>query len=196
MVNNAEAEGRNGGRADGAPSDGKQSGAPADDARGEPSGAVAISETDAYDALVAIFIRNGLEFSAEEAVPTDLVKCWEALELYADAERPATAGPAAGRLIGGCVLALREGAFIIDGIAVEPEYRSHSLGKKLLELAVGEVKARGGRELFLVARAPEFFRKQGFVTVPREGAPTFFECLTCPQCNVSCFPEVMRLEIG
>ena len=97
------------------------------------------------------------------------------------------------RLIGGCVLALREGAFIIDGIAVEPEYRAHKLGKKLLELAVNEAKARGGREIFLVARAPEFFRKQGFVTVPRAGAPTFFECFGCPQYNESCFPEVMRL---
>jgi N-acetylglutamate synthase-like GNAT family acetyltransferase len=175
----------------------KQNGDPA---RGEPSGAVTISETDAYDALVEMFIRNGLEFSAEDEVPTDLVKCWEVMELFANAERSAAdppanaAPPATGRLIGGCVLALREGAFIIDGIAVEPEYRVHKLGKKLLELAVGEAKARGGREIFLVARAPEFFRKQGFVTVPRAGAPTFFECFTCPQYSVSCFPEVMRLE--
>ncbi|MDR2770562.1 MAG: GNAT family N-acetyltransferase [Clostridiales Family XIII bacterium] len=155
------------------------------DENGAPSGAVMISETVDYDALVAMFIRNGLEFSAEEEVPTDLVKCWEATELHASA--------AAGRLIGGCVLALREGAFIIDGIAVEPEYRAHKLGKKLLELAVGEAKTRGGRALFLVARAPEFFRKQGFVTVPRAGAPTFFECFSCPQYNASCFPEVMYL---
>jgi N-acetylglutamate synthase-like GNAT family acetyltransferase len=91
------------------------------------------------------------------------------------------------------VLARREGAFIIDGIAAEPEYRAHKLGKRLLAFAADEAKARGGRELFLVARAPGFFRKQGFVTVPREGAPTFFECFTCPQYNKSCFPEVMRL---
>ncbi|MDR2355063.1 MAG: GNAT family N-acetyltransferase [Clostridiales Family XIII bacterium] len=158
---------------------------------------VAIFETEAYDALVAMFIRNGLEFSADEAVPTDLVKCWEALELRVNADASGkSASPASyGRRVGGCVLALREGAFIIDGIAVEPEYRAHKLGKKLLELAVNEAKARGGRELFLVARAPEFFRKQGFVTVPRAGAPMFFECFGCPQYNESCFPEVMRLAL-
>jgi N-acetylglutamate synthase-like GNAT family acetyltransferase len=153
------------------------------DARGEPSGTVAISETDDYDALVELFIRNDLEFSVDEAVPTDLVKCWAAAEPGAP-----------GRLVGGCVLALREGAFIIDGIAAEPEYRERQLGKKLLSLAVNEAKTRGGKELFLVARAPEFFRKQGFVTIPRAGAPTFFECFACPQYNVRCFPEVMRLE--
>ncbi|MDR1574270.1 MAG: GNAT family N-acetyltransferase [Clostridiales Family XIII bacterium] len=184
---------RNDGREAGAPAGENQNGVPAGGVRGaggEPSGTVTISETDAYDALVTIFIRNGLEFSAGEALPTDLVKCWEAAEPAAGTDLHAT-----GRRIGGCVLALREGAFIIDGIAVEPEYRAHKLGKRLLSLAVSEVKARGGKELFLVARAPEFFRKQGFVTVPRAGAPTFFECFTCPQCNVSCFPEVMRLEL-
>ncbi len=51
------------------------------------------------------------------------------------------------------------------------------------------------RRLFLVARAPEFFRRNGFVTVPRQDAPNFFECLTCPQYAVSCHPEVMRIDL-
>ncbi|MDR2089238.1 MAG: GNAT family N-acetyltransferase [Clostridiales Family XIII bacterium] len=163
---------------------------------GGPSERIEISKTKAYDALVALFIRNGLEFSADEEVPTDIVKCWEAVARDAgiDAGNDAS-GESGARRIGGCVLALREGAFIIDGIAAEPEYRAHRLGTKLLALAVDETKARGGRELFLVARAPEFFRKQGFVTVSRDGAPTFFECFSCPQYNESCFPEVMRLTL-
>jgi N-acetylglutamate synthase-like GNAT family acetyltransferase len=148
---------------------------------------VKISETDGYEALVSMFIKNGLEFSAEDAVPTDVVKCWAATA------RSAGDGESGGGLVGGCVLAVREGAFIIDGIAVEPGYRALKLGKKLLETAAGEARSRGGEELFLVARAPEFFRKQGFVTIPRGEAPNFFECLTCPQYDVSCFPEVMRL---
>jgi N-acetylglutamate synthase-like GNAT family acetyltransferase len=150
---------------------------------------VGINETDDYAALVSVFIKNGLEFSEEDearaarGVPADIVKCWKAAEMPD------------GLLIGGCVLAVRETSFIIDGIAVEPEYRELKLGKKMLELAVGEAKSRGANELFLVARAPEFFRKQGFVAVLREDAPNFFECFTCPQYNISCFPEVMRLEI-
>jgi ribosomal protein S18 acetylase RimI-like enzyme len=166
------------------------------------AGAVTISETEDYGALVAMFIENGLEFSDEEGsdgypVPTDIVKCWKAEEMFADhddAPGSAGGGALAGRLIGGCVLALRESSFIIDGIAVEPGYRELRLGKKLLEIAVGEAKSRGANELFLVARAPGFFRKQGFVTIPRDGAPNFFECFTCPQYNASCFPEVMLLK--
>ena len=48
--------------------------------------------------------------------------------------------------------------------------------------------------MYLVARAPEFFRKNGFVTIPREEAPNFFECLTCPQYGKTCHPEVMKIE--
>ncbi|MDR2088655.1 MAG: GNAT family N-acetyltransferase [Clostridiales Family XIII bacterium] len=178
----------------------------------EAAGMPEISEMDDYDALVALFIRNELEFSVDDEIPTDIIKCWKAVAARADAggergarnegedkARPGGGGAASdkgeGRLVGGCVLALREGAFIIDGIAAEPEYRAQKLGSKLLGLALGEAKARGGREMFLVARAPGFFRKHGFVTVPRDGAPTFFECFGCPQYNVSCFPEVMRLAL-
>ncbi|MDR3295115.1 MAG: GNAT family N-acetyltransferase [Clostridiales Family XIII bacterium] len=141
-----------------------------------------ITITNGYESLVEMFIRNGLEFSAEDEVPTDLVRCWEARD---DAQ--------GGKLAGGCVLALREGEYIIDGIAVEPEFRGTQIGARLLEQAIEAVKNRGGKALYLVARAPGFFRKRGFAAVPREGAPTFFECFACPQYNKTCFPEVMRL---
>lgn len=140
-----------------------------------------IQATEDYEPLVSLFMRNDLEFSEEEPVPTDLVNCWKA--------------ESDGELIGGCVLALREGRYIIDGIAVEPEFRKEDVGRQLLQQAIAEVRERGGSSIFLVARAPEFFRRQGFLTVDRSDAPTFFECFTCPQYQVSCFPEVMRLSV-
>lgn len=103
--------------------------------------------------------------------------------------------PGRHRLIGGFVLAERQGEFIVDGIAVDPEYRKEKLGKALLDLGIAETRKRGGKRIFLVARAPGFFRKSGFVTVPREEAPNFFECLTCPQYGMDCHPEVMRLDL-
>ncbi|MDR3242591.1 MAG: GNAT family N-acetyltransferase [Clostridiales Family XIII bacterium] len=153
-----------------------------------------------YDSLVELFIRNGLEFSAEEEVPTEVIKCWRA------EERPAEDGKTGGRdrgqdteasgaLIGGCVLALREEEFIIDGIAVEPGYRSLKLGRDLLRMAAKEAGKRGGKRLFLVAKTPQFFRKYGFVTIASEEGPNFFECFTCPQYKRECFPEVMRLDL-
>ncbi|MDR1572105.1 MAG: GNAT family N-acetyltransferase [Clostridiales Family XIII bacterium] len=141
-----------------------------------------IVAVDRHDALVDMFIRNGLEFSADDEMPDDIiVERWEARR--------------GGRLVGGCMLALREGEYIVDGIAVEPELRGDGLGRRLLATAIEEMRARGGRTLFLVARAPGFFRSQGFVTIAREDAPGFFECFGCPQYGASCHPEVMRLDL-
>ncbi len=143
-----------------------------------------ISETEDYEKLVPFFIENELEFTEEDAeeVPTDVVKCWQ----ITDAD---------GRLVGGFVLALREGEYICDGIAIDNSLRGTGLGSELLKLGIEETVKRGGERMFLVARAPEFFRRNGFVTVPRQEAPNFFECLTCPQYGISCHPEVMRFDI-
>lgn len=152
---------------------------------------IQIAETEDYDALVELFVKNELEFSVNDEVPTDLVKLWKA----ETTQVTSTTDSKKNTLIGGCVLALREEEYIIDGIAVEPEFRAEKLGQTLLQLAIKEVKSRGGKWLYLVARAPEFFRKQGFITIEREDAPNFFECLTCLQYGKNCFPEVMKLEI-
>lgn len=158
-----------------------------------------IATTDDYERLVPFFVANDLEFPDEEdyEVPTDLVQCWKVTE----GAQPEPDEDSAEyktdhyRLIGGFVLAERQGEFIVDGIAVDPEYRKEKLGKALLDLGIAETRKRGGKRIFLVARAPGFFRKSGFVTVPREEAPNFFECLTCPQYGVDCHPEVMRLDL-
>lgn len=141
-----------------------------------------ISE-DRYDELIPFFIENDLEFSEEEPVPTDLIKGWELIRNQDQ------------RLIGACVLAKRQEEYIIDGIAVDEEFRHIKAGKLLLDQAISEVKKRGGRSIYLVARAPEFFKKAGFKVAPKEDSPNFFECLTCPQYQVSCFPEIMKLEV-
>ena len=143
-----------------------------------------IRETEEYEKLVPFFIENELEFTEEDAeeVPTDLVKCWQ----ITDEE---------DKLVGAFVLARREGEYICDGIAIDARLRGTGLGGELLALGIEETRARGGERMFLVARAPEFFRKNGFVTVPRQEAPNFFECLTCPQYGITCHPEVMRIDL-
>lgn len=158
-----------------------------------------IAATDDYERLVPFFVANDLEFPDEEdyEVPTDLVQCWKVIEGAQPEpdEDSAEYKTDRHRLIGGFVLAERQGEFIVDGIAVDPEYRKEKLGKALLDLGIAETRKRSGKRIFLVARAPGFFRKSGFVTVPREEAPNFFECLTCPQYGVDCHPEVMRLDL-
>lgn len=140
-----------------------------------------VKPTEDYEGLVPFFIENGLEFSEDDPVPTDLVKCWKAEE--------------DGELIGGFVLARRENEFICDGIAVRPDRRKMELGRMMLRLGIEETIKNGGDRMYLVARAPGFFRKEGFETVEREDAPNFFECLTCPQYGKTCHPEVMVKQL-
>ena len=145
-----------------------------------------VIKTDDYEGLVKFFTANGLEESDEDPVETEILNCWEIVD---ESKTPA-------KRIGGIVLSKRQGEFIIDGIAVDSEYRKQKIGKSLLDTAIAEVKERSGTAIFLVARAPGFFRTQGFTNVPKENAPLFFECLTCPQFEVSCHPEVMKLSLG
>lgn len=141
---------------------------------------IEIRTTDDYEKLVPFFIENELEFSEDEPVPTDIVRCWEVVD--------------GDRLIGGFVLAKRDNEFICDGIAVDPEYRNTEIGRKLLKLGIEETIKEGGHSMYLVARAPGFFRKEGFEEVSEEDAPNFFECLTCPQYGKTCYPEIMKKE--
>ena len=132
--------------------------------------------------LDRFFIENGLEYSDEHPVSTDRIKMWEATG-------------SDGSLAGGLALAVRQGEYIIDGIAVDEKVRGRNVGGQLLSLAVSESQARGAKRIYLVARAPGFFRHFGFKTVERDEAPEFFECLTCPQYGISCHPEVMCLSL-
>jgi N-acetylglutamate synthase-like GNAT family acetyltransferase len=145
---------------------------------------IQIYETDDLAPLVRFFIENELEFESEDDYSFDeILKAWRADDT------------SDGRLLGGCVLALREGRFICDGIATDPSVRGEHLGEALLKQLIDEVRARSGTEVYLVARAPGFFAKYGFEVVSRADAPNFFECFSCLQYGVSCHPEVMRLTL-
>ncbi len=143
---------------------------------------IKITVTDDMDTLNDFFEANDLEISDAEPVETNVIKAWRA-----DDEN--------GNLVGGVCLAYREGDYIIDGIAVDQSLRGQRMGEKLLGLAIDQVKSLGGKKLFLVARAPGFFKTQGFNIVSEKDAPLFFECADCPQYKVDCFPEIMLLEV-
>ncbi|MBP3816300.1 MAG: GNAT family N-acetyltransferase [Firmicutes bacterium] len=138
--------------------------------------------TEEYERLVKFFVENQLEFDGDEEVDTDIIRCYK----IEDNE---------GSLIGAAVLAKREEKYIVDGIAVHNDYRKEGLGKKLLDRLIKDTKDLGGNEIYLVARAPGFFRTQGFSNVNPDSAPNFFECKYCPQYKVSCHPEIMNILI-
>ena len=141
-----------------------------------------MKSTDEYERLVKFFVENELEFDGDEEVDTDIVKCWKVT--HKD-----------DVLIGACVLAKRQGKYIIDGIAVTKLFRKFGIGKIMVDRVVKEIKSLGGHELYLVARAPGFFASQGFKEVEPQDAPLFFECAQCPQYEKNCHPKIMKLEI-
>jgi len=144
-----------------------------------------LKETDDYTELREFFIENELEFSEDDPLPQDLVKCF----------RLTDEGGESPKLIGGVALAIRDGVFLIDGIAVDAGYRKMNFGKLLMDKAIEEVRNRSGDSLYLVARVPGFYKALGFESIPKEGAPIHFGCLSCSQFEVSCFPEVMKLRV-
>lgn len=162
-----------------------------------------IRETDRHEELNPFYAANGLEIAEDEPVSTDTVKSW-IIPAMTDTEKDGVqgaekgpAGPEDGRLYvtGACTLAFRQGEYIIDGIAVSEELRGSGAGSALLHEAEKEAAARGGKRIYLVARAPGFFRENGYETVERKNAPEFFECFGCDQYRRSCFPEVMRHDL-
>ena len=151
--------------------------------------------TDEYDRLVKFFVENELEFDADEEVDTDIVQCYKIENPKVNNSGAAKDEYVPGSLIGAAVLAMREGEYIVDGIAVNPDFRKKGIGKLLLDKISDDVVEMDGESLFLVARTPEFFRRYGFVSVNPDEAPNFFECKYCPQYMVSCYPDIMKYDL-
>ena len=146
---------------------------------------IRMSHTDDYISLRKLYFDNDLEVDLTDPVPEEIVRNWKMTHGQGEKEY----------LAAGITLAMRQGEYIIDGIAVDPMYRKMGLGSIILKKAIEYVKELGGKRIYLVARAPEFFKKNGFVVIDRSQGPEFSECHTCPQFGSKCKPEVMRLDI-
>ena len=135
-----------------------------------------------YEKLVPFFVANDLEFDGDEEVDTSIIKTYKIENEEGD-------------LIAGAVLAQREGEYIVDGIAVAQDYRNERIGEAILGRLLEEAEDIGAERVYLVARAPGFFRTQGFEETDPDDAPNFFECKTCPQYGEDCHPEIMMIEL-
>ena len=60
-------------------------------------------------------------------------------------------------------------AALIRSVAVEPQYRSHGLGRRIVRQLLDRLASRGLREFYLLTTtAEEYFRKRGFKTIDRD----------------------------
>lgn len=139
---------------------------------------IIITETGNYEELIPLFRSSGLEIHAEGGKPQNMITCWRA-----DDQR--------GNLLGGVSIERKKGLFVIGDIAVEREMRRQNIGGCLLGTAMKCIRQMGGRQIYLVAKAPKFFEKFGFVYQDEREAPGIFNCKTCAQRGETCFPEFM-----
>ena len=139
-------------------------------------------ETEDYDKLKEFMIPMGLEFGNDEIMGTKMVKCWEVVQ------EP-------DHLVGAVMLATRKDEYYINGIGVDFPMRRTGIGSIMMKKAIKEVRARGGKRIYLCAKVPEFFESLGFVRIPWEEASELFGCGTCEQRDVSCFPVAMKMEL-
>ena len=82
-----------------------------------------------------------------------------------------------GAIIGGLVLAVRDDVLKLANLAVHPEHGGQGIGRKLIELALSEARARGFDELHLMQRCLIISRFiSGLVGSKRHVTATRFPC--------------------
>ncbi|MDI9471716.1 MAG: GNAT family N-acetyltransferase [Tissierellia bacterium] len=139
-----------------------------------------ITTTKQQEAVDALFLDQGLEMG-NEPVDRNIQKIWIDME--------------DGELVGAATLGLREGHWVVDGIAVLPAYRKSKRGSRLLQKVVDEARNRGAARIWLVAKSPGFFEKEGFSYTDAEHSPPVFGCSHCDIRDITCHPRWMLKDL-
>ncbi len=139
-----------------------------------------IQTTTELEKIDSFFLEQGLEMG-NEPVDRHVQKIWTDIE--------------DGVLVGAASLGLREGHWVVDGIAMLPAYRSQGRGSRLLAHVIEEARRRGAHIIWLVAKSPGFFEREGFSYTDAEHAPEVFGCHDCSIRDIDCHPRWMRRDL-
>jgi amino-acid N-acetyltransferase len=143
---------------------------------------VSVQATTDLDAIRALGVANGIEDS--ERGDEDVLAAW---------------GAFAGSVLVGAIVLERLGELdTVNWLAVAEEHRGHGVAGRLYAAAEREALARGMRRLWVTARAPGFFRAQGFAPVPpgAEHDILLGDCPACPQYGHGCEPRALVKDLG
>ncbi len=144
---------------------------------------VRMESTTEYDRIIEFAAAQGLEYDPEEKQDfSNIVGAWKITQ-------------PGDYIIGTIMLGYEEGHYVLHAVAVDPVLRKFGLGRVLVKKAMEKARELGAKEVVLIGRAPEFYSKLGFTEIKPEDSPLEFECLSCPQYQVSCHPQIMRHEI-
>ncbi len=97
------------------------------------------------------------------------------------------------RLVACAGLRPKDDVLTVECLAVSEECRRQGLGRALVRIMEDEARRVGAKELWAVARVPEFFVKLGYSKIqsghPR--GPTLKGCINCNQYGKNCNPSVV-----
>lgn len=107
-------------------------------------------------------------------------------------------GAYSGDELVGCVaLKHTNSSFCVEWLAVSERLRGRGLGRRLISEVEREARQRGAEKLWALARAPGFFKKNGFSLaedVQKDG-PTLSNCIRCPQYMRTCKPAIVVKDL-
>ena len=83
----------------------------------------------------------------------------------------------------------------IRSLAVGAEWKTHGIGRRMVEALVSEARDYGLDAIFAFTYVDEFFRKMGFQMVERGELPlkAWKDCLRCPK--FQCCDEIAMLQV-
>jgi|LSQX01.2.fsa_nt_gb GNAT superfamily N-acetyltransferase len=134
---------------------------------------------DSDEDLHSLFIKGGLEVG-NEPIPSKFMRVLAFKE-----EEDYLAGASLGK---------RGEYLVVDSITVDERLRGRGIGQKLMKELLFDLPYE--KDLYLMAKAPDFFKKLGFELIPMEECPPVFGCLNCDRLGVNCFPKPMILRRG
>jgi N-acetylglutamate synthase-like GNAT family acetyltransferase len=137
---------------------------------------IEIRRTDDRLGAIALGVAAGLD--SRGPADEDVLAVWGA---YDD-----------GVLVGTVTLGKLYDLVVVSWLAVAEAHRGRGLGRRLLGELEAEARRRSEREVWAPARAPGFFKAQGYheVVAGTERDRLLGDCLDCEQFGV-CRPEVV-----
>ncbi len=99
------------------------------------------------------------------------------------------------KILAAATLSNRLGIYILDYIAVDSSLRRDGVGAKILGEILKEARLLGADKVYLTAKAPEFFKSQGFYEGSPKGLDMNADCVGCPEFDNGCTKLPMVIDL-
>lgn len=142
-----------------------------------------IVETKNYFELIPMYIEEGLEVNIDDPEPEGIIDCIEMIN-------------SDGKRIGCGTLTYIDGEYVIRCVAIKKEYQGQGLGSILVDKLIKKAEERDAKRVLLTAKVPDFYKKLGFIIIPREEAPFESDCINCHRFHNGCESEIMKLDLN